>query len=103
MGAGSERISPTAYATGYMWYRQGLSHAAFVTPQGKRLDRAFGLLTRLTRRLSGVSLDAMMLARHKGIDAVLTRAIDEGRVSQVIEIAAGLSARGWRMRSAARR
>lgn len=98
MSTGSERISPTAYATGQLWVRHGLSHAAFVTPQGERLDRAFGLLTRLTRRLSGVSLDAMMLARHKGIDAVLAQAIDAGRVSQVIEIAAGLSARGWRMR-----
>ncbi|MEQ1438922.1 class I SAM-dependent methyltransferase [Fontimonas sp. SYSU GA230001] len=94
----SERISPTAYATGQMWVRHGLSHPAFVTPQGERLDRAFGLLTRLTQRLSGVSLDAMMLARHKGIDAVLAQAIDAGQVAQVIEIAAGLSARGWRMR-----
>ncbi|MFA5941962.1 MAG: class I SAM-dependent methyltransferase [Sinimarinibacterium sp.] len=94
----SDRISPTAYATGQMWVRHGLSHAAFVTPQGQRLDRAFGLLTKATRLLSGVSLDAMMLARHKGIDAVLAQAIDDGRVSQVIEIAAGLSARGWRFR-----
>lgn len=94
----TDRISPTAYATGYLWYRHGLSTEALVTPQGKRLDRGFRLLTRLTRLLSGVSLDAMMLARHKGIDAVLARAIDEGRVTQIVEIAAGLSARGWRFR-----
>lgn len=98
MSEGSERISPTAYATGYMWYRQGLSHEAFATPQGRRLDRAFGLLTKATQLISGVSLDAMMLARHKAIDAVLAQAVDEGRVAQVIEIAAGLSARGWRLR-----
>lgn len=94
----TDRVSPTAYATGYLWYRHGLSTEALVTAEGKRLDRGFRLLTRLTQLLSGVSLDAMMLARHKGIDALLARAIDEGRVTQVIEIAAGLSARGWRFR-----
>ncbi|NGY04813.1 class I SAM-dependent methyltransferase [Solimonas terrae] len=89
------RVSPTAYATGYFWFRQGMSHPAFATPQGKRLDRAFRVLTGVTRRLSGFSLDALMLARHKGIDAQLSKAIDSGRIGQVIEIAAGLSPRGW--------
>ncbi len=92
------RVSPTAHATGYLWYRLGLSDAALVTPQGKRLDRGFRALTRLTQLLSGVSLDALMLARHQGIDAVLMQAIDDGRIGQVVEIAAGLSARGWRLR-----
>ena len=91
-----ENVSPTAYATGYFWYRHGLSHPALATPQGKVLDRAFGLLIKGTQALSGVSLQAMMLARHQGIDAVLDAAIADGRVSQVIEIAAGLSPRGWR-------
>lgn len=96
--AKTERVSPTAYATGYLWYRLGLSDAALITPQSERLDRGFRILTRITQALSGVSLDALMLARHLGIDAVLGRAIDDGRVSQIVEIAAGLSARGWRMR-----
>ncbi len=94
----TDRVSPTAHATGYLWFRHGLSNAALLTPQGRKLDRGFGALTRMTRLLSGISLEAMMLARHKGIDAVLCRAIDDGRVTQIIEIAAGLSARGWRMR-----
>src|SRR3546814_11896231 len=71
-----------------------MSHPAFATPQGKKLDRAFRVLTGVTRRLSGFSLDALMLARHKGIDAQLAKAIDSGKVGQVIEIAAGLSTRG---------
>jgi O-methyltransferase involved in polyketide biosynthesis len=98
MARKTTRVSPTAYATGYLWYRLGLSDAALVTPQGRRLDRGFRALTRLTQLLSGVSLDALMLARHQGIDALLTQAIDDGRITQVIEIAAGLSARGWRLR-----
>jgi O-methyltransferase involved in polyketide biosynthesis len=90
----TERISPTAYATGYMWYRLGMSHEALATPQGKRLDAAFGVLMGVVKRVSGTSFDALMIARHKGIDARLARAIDEGRVGQVIEVAAGLSPRG---------
>lgn len=89
------RVSPTAYATGYFWFRQGMSHPAFATPQGKKLDRAFRVLSGVTRRLSGFSLDALMLARHKGIDAQLAKAIESGKIGQVIEIAAGLSPRGW--------
>ena len=90
----TERISPTAYATGYMWYRLGMSHPALATAEGKRLDFAFGLLMYGIKRVNGTSFDALMITRHKGIDARLARAIDEGRIGQVIEIAAGLSPRG---------
>ncbi|NKF22005.1 class I SAM-dependent methyltransferase [Solimonas marina] len=90
-----ETISPTAYATGYFWYRHGLSHAAFATRRGRRIDFAFDLLARGTKTLSGYSIEALMLARHRGLDARLQAAIDDGRIGQVIEIAAGLSPRGW--------
>ncbi|WP_028080184.1 class I SAM-dependent methyltransferase [Solimonas soli] len=93
--AKTTRVSPTAYATGYFWYRHGLSHAALATPQGRRIDGVFRAFAGATRKLSGFSLDALMLARHKGIDARLREAIDRGKVAQVIEIAAGLSPRGW--------
>jgi O-methyltransferase involved in polyketide biosynthesis len=94
----SEKISPTAYATGQFWFRQGLSHAAFVTPQGIRLDRVARAVIGGLKLFSGVSMDALMLARHRGLDARLAAAIDSGEVTQVIEIAAGLSPRGWRFR-----
>src|SRR3974390_96983 len=93
--ASTARISPTAYATGYFWYREGLSHPALATAEGQRMDRLMRpVLTALQRR-GGLSMTALMLARHRGIDAVLTRAIEEGRVGQVVEVAAGLSPRGW--------
>ena len=90
----SEKISPTAYATGQVWYRNGMSHEALATPQGKRLDRGFRLMIGSIRAFTGVRLDTMLLARHKGIDGELSRAIESGRVGQVIELAAGLSPRG---------
>jgi O-methyltransferase involved in polyketide biosynthesis len=94
--ADSEKVSPTAYATGYFWYRHGLSHPGFLIPEGRRMDRRFRLLMGLVKAVSGVSIEALMLARHKGIDALLARHIESGKVTQVIELAAGLSPRGWR-------
>ena len=41
----------------------------------------------------------MLLARHHLIDHRLHAAIESGRVGQVIEVAAGLSPRGWRFAS----
>jgi O-methyltransferase involved in polyketide biosynthesis len=41
-------------------------------------------------------LEGMLLARHLLIDQLLDAAIQSGEISQVIEIAAGLSPRGWR-------
>lgn len=94
--ADSEKVSPTAYATGYFWYRHGLSHPGFLIPEGRRMDRRFRLLMGLVKAVSGVSIEALMLARHQGIDAVLARHIESGKVTQVVELAAGLSPRGWR-------
>ena len=45
------------------------------------------------------TLEGMLLARHRLIDLRLAQAIDAGEISQVIEVAAGLSPRGWRFRT----
>lgn len=94
----SERVSPTAYATGHFWVRHGLSDARLSTPQGRLLDGGFSAFTQLTQRLGGGSLEALMLARHAGIDARLDHAIETDGISQVVELAAGLSGRGLRYR-----
>ena len=91
----SENISPTAFASGYFWYAQGLSHPAFNTHQGRLLHYLFRPFVLGTRVLGGFSMDALMLARHRGIDGVLARLIENGEVQQVIEVAAGMSPRGW--------
>src|SRR5437764_411216 len=36
----SERISPTAHYTGYVWYAHGQSHDAFATSTGRLMYRA---------------------------------------------------------------
>lgn len=91
-------ISPTAHYTGYTWYAHGLSHPALVTPQGKLMHAALRPLHGLATLTGAPTLQAFLLARHRLIDHLLNQAIAQGRVSQVIEVAAGLSPRGWRFK-----
>lgn len=46
--------------------------------------------------LGGPTLEGLLLARHRVIDALLADAIEAGGVSQVVELACGMSPRGWR-------
>jgi O-methyltransferase involved in polyketide biosynthesis len=91
------RISPTAYYTGHVWCRNGLSDPALDTTEGAILFSLSRPLMLLGRALTGgVALEEMLLQRHRIIDRLLTDAIEQGRVGQVLEIAAGMSGRGVR-------
>lgn len=92
----STSVSPTALYTGAVWARHRLAHPAFATRQGRLMLAASTPAMRLARALGGPTLDGLLLARHRVIDEALHAAIKAGTVSQVIEIAAGLSPRGWR-------
>ena len=93
-----ETISPTAHYTGYVWFAHGLSHEAFATPQGKVMYHGLHATTVIAQAAGWPSLEGMLLARHRLIDLRLTELIDSGRVGQIVEVAAGLSPRGWRFR-----
>lgn len=92
----STNVSPTAHYTGYVWARHRLGHPAFATLEGRLLFAAAQPALALSRALGGPTLEGLLLARHRIIDQQLDAAIAAGKVSQVIEIAAGLSPRGWR-------
>ncbi len=92
----SSRISPTAHFTGYVWYRHGLGDPALQTRAGKFLVTAFTPIDRAVRWAGGSNLEDVLLSRHRLIDDLLERAIAVGEVSQVLEVAAGLSPRGLR-------
>lgn len=94
-----ETISPTAHYTGYVWFANGLSEDAFATRTGRLLYQALRGPNLLAQRTGRPSLEGMLLARHRLIDLRLQQAIDAGEVSQVVEVAAGLSPRGWRFAS----
>ena len=91
-----DNISPTAHYTGEVWRRAGLSHPWLGTREGRIMVEALHPLMVVSGALGGPSLESYLLARHRAIDALLTDAVEGHGVSQVIEIAAGMSARGWR-------
>jgi O-methyltransferase involved in polyketide biosynthesis len=96
MASDSSRISPTAHYTSFVWYRAGMSHKVLTSPLGRALHLALLPMNLGYERLgSRPNLDMMLLARHRVIDHLLEREIAAGRVGQVIEIAAGLSPRGF--------
>jgi O-methyltransferase involved in polyketide biosynthesis len=91
------RISPTAYYTGHVWCRNGLSDPALDTTQGAVLFSLLRPLMRVGRAMTGgVALEEMLVQRHRIIDELLSRAIERGSVGQVLEIAGGMSGRGLR-------
>jgi O-methyltransferase involved in polyketide biosynthesis len=91
-----DNISPTAHYTGEVWRRAGLSHPWLGTREGRVMVDALHPLMAVSGVLGGPSLESYLLARHRAIDALLTEAVEHHGVSQVVEIAAGMSARGWR-------
>ena len=94
---GSANISPTAHYTGEVWRRTGLSHPWLGTREGRMLFDALHPVNVVSGRFGGPSLESYLPARHAAIDALLERGIAAGTIGQVVEIAAGMSPRGWRM------
>ncbi len=92
----TQRISPTAHYTGEVWIRHGLGDPALGTPAGRALYGALRPLSPLSSALlGGLTLERYLLDRHLALDRLLARAIEAGAL-QVLEIAAGLSPRGYR-------
>lgn len=92
---GSGAISPTAHYTGETWVRNGLSHPQLATWQGRMFHLGLTLPLAASRALGGPTLDGLLLSRHRIIDSTLDELI-RGGVSQVVEVACGMSPRGWR-------
>jgi O-methyltransferase involved in polyketide biosynthesis len=93
---GPETISPTAHYTGYVWARNGLAPEGFATREGALIYHGSRPLATLSGVLGGPTVESFLLARHRILDALLEEAVTEGTVSQVVEVAAGMSPRGAR-------
>src|SRR3954469_981265 len=89
-------IGPTAHYTAHVWARNDLSHPALDTEQGRALSPAAARPQLPLQILGQPTIEDVLVARHVVIDALLEEAIDEGRIGQVLEIACGMSPRGWR-------
>ncbi len=93
---GPGAISPTAHYTGYVWARNELSPPELATLEGRVLFESLRAPTVISGVLGGGTLETYLLARHRAIDVLLERAVGEHGVTQVIEVAAGMSGRGLR-------
>lgn len=96
--ADSAHITPSAHYTGYVWYRHRLAEPAFATAFGRWVHGCVAPINWGARIGFGLDIEDFLLQRHLLIDARLTRAIEQRGVTQVVEIACGLSPRGRRFR-----
>ena len=88
-------ISFTAHYTGYIWYKLGISHPVFATQKGKWLAKLVHPLESWAEKYVGGSMRTTLKQRHEMIDAHPTALIEQHPDIQVLEIASGLSPRGW--------
>ena len=92
----SSRISPTAFYTGQVWLHHKMSPSALGSWWGTAAYATVRPFDLAAGALIGVSLERVLLERHRIIDHFLTEAVEKEGVTQVLEIAAGLSPRGLR-------
>ena len=95
----TSRISISAHYTGYIWYKNGLSHQQFVTPMGRAAYWALKPMNVFMQAMVGASIDTFLMQRHLVLDHLVEQAIEEG-YEQIVELAAGLSSRGYFIKQA---
>lgn len=96
MKEASRSISPTAHYTGHVWYRNGMSYKEFYTSEGELFYKLLAPVQGLIRWAMGASLEEFLLQRHAIIDYILEQKIASGEITQIVEVACGLSPRGLR-------
>lgn len=92
------RISPTAHYTGHTWVHHGMSDRHLDTSTGWVLFHGLRPVNRTLSILGQPTVDGFLLTRHRVIDAELRAAIDDGTITQIVEVACGLSPRGLTFR-----
>lgn len=95
--ADSSGISFTALYTGAVWHRYGLSDEVLATNQGRWLYHLMTPFEAGSKALIGGNIRTFLLQRHLIIDHLIEQALERG-VTQVLEIACGMSPRGIRLR-----
>lgn len=97
MSTDSSGISFTAFYTGEVWRRHGLSASFLAQPKGRAMYLASKPFEMTAKFLFGINGEALLLQRHRILDHLLERAVLDEGYTQIVEIACGLSPRGTRM------
>ncbi|AOY87215.1 methyltransferase [Marinobacter salinus] len=95
----SSGISFTALYTGAVWHRYGLSDDILATRQGRWLYHLMTPFEAASKVAIGGNIRTFLLQRHLIIDHLIDKAINEQGITQVLEIACGMSPRGIRLRA----
>lgn len=94
----SSGISFTALYTGAVWHRHGLSDDCLATRQGRWLYHLMTPFESASQLAIGGNIRTFLLQRHLIIDELIDQAIASRGITQVLEIACGMSPRGIRLR-----
>lgn len=94
----TSRISISAHYTGYIWYKHGLSAPGFATSAGRVANALLTPVNAFLRLVAGANIDIFLLQRHSVIDHQVETLITEHGVEQIVELASGLSPRGYRLK-----
>lgn len=94
----SSGISFTALYTGAVWHRYGLSDDTLATREGRWLYHLMTPFEVASKAAIGGNIRTFLLQRHLIIDHLIDQAINSHGISQVLEIACGMSPRGIRLR-----
>ena len=87
-------ISFTALYTGQVWYENGLSAPFFKSPRGRLMYLGMQPLEKVAELAVGTNLRHLLLQRHHIMDYRIQQLIEAG-ACQILEIACGLSPRGY--------
>ncbi len=92
-------VSLTGHFTGQVWCENGFSPLEMGSTLGKLLYTLHKPAGWINERLWGQSLETLLLARHHLLDTLVSECIEQEGVTQIVEIASGLSSRSLRMLS----
>ncbi|OUS30240.1 hypothetical protein A9Q99_07145 [Gammaproteobacteria bacterium 45_16_T64] len=91
----SSNISFTALYTGHVWFEHGMSARFFTSPRSSIMYNAMKPFEYFSKKVVGVNLRDLLLQRHLIMDHRIRQLIENEGVTQIIEIACGLSPRGY--------
>jgi O-methyltransferase involved in polyketide biosynthesis len=91
----TSNISFTALYTGQVWQENGMSIPVFTSTPGKVMFQVMRPVEAFADRIVGMNLKQLLLQRHVLMNNRIDRLINEHGVTQILEIACGLSPRGY--------
>jgi len=91
----SSNISFTALYTGHVWYEHGMSAKFFTSTKSNIMYKALQPVEYFAEKVVGVNLRDLLLQRHLIMDHRIRTLIENEGVTQILEIACGLSPRGY--------